>query len=41
MIQGKFDLAKQQLATIGKICGSTECEEYEDLADAIHQAQGT
>ena len=40
-IQGKFDLAKQQLDTIAKICGSTECEEYEDLADAIRTGQGT
>jgi tetratricopeptide (TPR) repeat protein len=41
VIQGKLDLAKQQLEMIGKICGSTECEEYEDLADAIRQAHGT
>ena len=40
-IQGKFDLAKQQLDTIAKICGSTECEEYEDLAAAIRTGQGT
>ena len=39
-IEGKFDLAKQQLDTISKICGSTECEEYEDLAAAIHSGQG-
>lgn len=32
---GKFDLANEQLATIQKLCGSSECEEYEDLADAI------
>ena len=37
-LQGKLDLAKQQLETIGKICGSTECEEYEDLEDAIKAA---
>jgi tetratricopeptide (TPR) repeat protein len=41
IIQGKIDLAKQQLDTIGKICGSTECDEYEELADAIQQAPGT
>jgi tetratricopeptide (TPR) repeat protein len=41
VIQGKIDLAKQQLDTIGGICGSTDCEEYQDLAEAIHQAQGT
>ena len=39
-IEGKFDLAKQQLDTIAKICGSTECEEYEDLAAAIRSGQG-
>ena len=40
VIQGKFDLAKEQLATIQKLCGSTQCEEYEDLSDAIAQARG-
>ena len=39
VIQGKLDLAKQQLQTIQKLCGSTECEEYEDLSDAIRKAQ--
>jgi tetratricopeptide (TPR) repeat protein len=34
-LQGKLDLARQQLETIAKICGSTECEEYEDLSKAI------
>ena len=38
VIQGKFDLAKDQLATIEKLCGSTECEYYEDLADALVKA---
>jgi tetratricopeptide (TPR) repeat protein len=38
VIQGKFDLAKEQLATIQKLCGSTQCEEYEDLSDALTQA---
>jgi hypothetical protein len=33
---GKFDLANEQLATIQKLCGTSECEEYEDLSDAIH-----
>jgi len=32
---GKLDLANEQLATIQKLCGDAECEEYEDLADAI------
>jgi tetratricopeptide (TPR) repeat protein len=40
VIQGKFDLAKDQLATIEKICGK-ECEYYDDLAEAIRQAHGT
>jgi tetratricopeptide (TPR) repeat protein len=35
---GKFDLAKDQLAMIEKLCGSKECEYYEDLARAIEQA---
>jgi Flp pilus assembly protein TadD len=38
VIQGKFDLAKDQLATIEKLCGSRECEYYEDLADALEKA---
>src|SRR6202167_373131 len=38
VIQGKFDLAKDQLATIEKLCGSKECEYYEDLADALKTA---
>src|SRR6201985_1693804 len=37
VIQGKFDLAKDQLATIEKLCGS-DCEYYEDLASALTQA---
>ena len=39
VIQGKLDLAKEQLQRIGKLCGSTECEEYEDLSEAISKAQ--
>jgi tetratricopeptide (TPR) repeat protein len=39
VIQGKLDLAKEQLQTIQKLCGSTECEEYEDLSEAINKAQ--
>jgi hypothetical protein len=38
VIQGKIDLAQDQLATIQKLCGSTECEEYEDLSAAIATA---
>jgi tetratricopeptide (TPR) repeat protein len=36
--EGKFDLAKDQLATIEKLCGSKDCEYYEDLADALKTA---
>jgi tetratricopeptide (TPR) repeat protein len=39
VIQGKLDLANEQLQTIQKLCGSTRCEEYEDLSDAIAKAQ--
>jgi tetratricopeptide (TPR) repeat protein len=38
VIQGKFDQAKGQLATIEKLCGSKTCEYYEDLADALKTA---
>jgi tetratricopeptide (TPR) repeat protein len=38
VIQGKLDLAKEQLTTIKSICG-TNCEEYEDLADAISSSK--
>jgi tetratricopeptide (TPR) repeat protein len=38
VIQGNFDLAKDQLATIEKLCGSKDCEYYEDLADALKTA---
>ena len=38
VIQGKFDLAKDQLSTIEKLCGSKECEYYEDLAEALDEA---
>src|ERR1700751_4400939 len=38
VIQGKADLAKQQLSTIRTICG-TDCEEYQALADAISSAK--
>ena len=39
-LQGKFDLAREQLDTIAKICGSTQCEEYEDLSQAIARPGG-
>jgi tetratricopeptide (TPR) repeat protein len=38
VIQGKYDLARDQLATIEKLCGSKDCEYYEDLADALNKA---
>src|SRR5277367_2746276 len=37
VIEGNYDLAKDQLAAIQKLCG-TECEYYEDLADALTKA---
>ena len=38
VIEGKFDLAKDQLATIEKICGSKDCEYYGELAAALGSA---
>ena len=35
VIQGKLELAKEQLQIIGGLCGNTDCEEYEDLEQAI------
>src|ERR1700748_3759399 len=37
VIQGKFDLAKDQLATIEKLCGKG-CEYYQDLSETLEQA---
>jgi tetratricopeptide (TPR) repeat protein len=37
VIQGKFDLAKEQLATIDKICGK-DCEYYGQLEKALEDA---
>jgi tetratricopeptide (TPR) repeat protein len=37
VIKGRLDLAEEQLGEIEKRCGTT-CEPYEDLAEAIHQA---
>jgi tetratricopeptide (TPR) repeat protein len=37
VIQGKLDLAKEQLNVIQSLCG-TGCEEYKDLAEAIEAA---
>jgi tetratricopeptide (TPR) repeat protein len=38
VIEGKYDLAKDQLVTIEKLCGSKDCEYYGDLADALEKA---
>jgi tetratricopeptide (TPR) repeat protein len=38
VIQGKYDLAKEQLATIEKLCGSRECDNYVNLAAALEKA---
>jgi tetratricopeptide (TPR) repeat protein len=38
VVQGKLDLAREQLRTIETLCG-TGCEEYEDLAEAISDAK--
>ena len=38
VIQGKYDLAKEQLSTIEKLCGSKDCEYYEDLHEALEGA---
>jgi tetratricopeptide (TPR) repeat protein len=37
VVLGKLDLAKQQLAEIKRICG-TSCEEYAELNEAIEEA---
>src|ERR1700678_1261983 len=36
VIQGKFDLAKDQLTTIEKLCGKG-CEYYQDLSETLEQ----
>jgi tetratricopeptide (TPR) repeat protein len=38
VVEGKFDLAKDQLSTIEKLCGSKDCEYYQDLAEALDKA---
>lgn len=32
---GKLELAKAELATVEKLCGNRECEQYNDLAAAV------
>jgi tetratricopeptide (TPR) repeat protein len=39
VIEGKFDLAKAQLAAIGDLCGKDECEYYQRLAKALGEAK--
>jgi tetratricopeptide (TPR) repeat protein len=39
VIEGKFDLAKEQLDTIGKLCGTTDCQYYQSLDKALSDAQ--
>ena len=41
LVEGKIDLAREQLDRIGKICGPIVCEEYQDLAEAIRRAEGS
>jgi len=38
VIEGKFDLAKAQLATIGKLCGKPDCEYYQRLSKALNES---
>jgi tetratricopeptide (TPR) repeat protein len=38
VIEGKFELAKDQLSTIEKLCGSKQCTYYQDLANALDKA---
>ena len=38
VIQGRLDLAKDQLSTLAGLCGTT-CEEFVDLAEAIEVAE--
>jgi len=40
VIQGKFDLAKEQLTAIKAICGSNSCDAYDDLERALVYAHG-
>lgn len=40
VVKGRLDLAQEQLQHIKSICGNT-CEEYQDLAEAIHESSKT
>jgi Flp pilus assembly protein TadD len=37
VIKGNYELAREQLSTIEKLCGK-DCEYYEDLAEALTEA---
>ena len=41
MVKGRLDLAQEQLQQIKSICGNTQCEEYQDLAEAINGSSKT
>ncbi|MGZ7457402.1 tetratricopeptide repeat protein [Pseudomonas sp. Ma2-10] len=41
VIKGRLDLAQEQLQQIKSICGSTTCEEYQDLVEAINDSSKT
>ena len=41
VIKGRLDLAQEQLQQIKSICGSTLCEEYQDLAEVINDSSKT
>ncbi|KJZ43209.1 tetratricopeptide repeat protein [Pseudomonas fluorescens] len=41
VVKGRLDLAQEQLQQIKTICGSTTCEEYQDLAEAINDSSKT
>lgn len=38
VLQGKFDLAKSELDTIGKLCGVSDCDYYQRLTKALTEA---
>ena len=38
VLEGRFDLAKAQLATIGQLCGVGDCEYYRRLSRALDEA---
>jgi Flp pilus assembly protein TadD len=38
LIEGKFDLAKAQLAAIGQLCAEADCDYYQRLSKALKEA---